>query len=214
MESYRIKSIIGEIADGIEALIERKVIRQDADVILYGLERHSFAMRTILANLGYHNIEGYISDDEVLVAQYQFDIKNFACRFLNREEDAINVWGVEERLKPFDDGALVLVASEKYAEAKSRLEALGYEENRHFYIVYDFEEKELEALFAGKKKMSLPEIQQTEKEILAYMDGQCRKHGLRYWVCGGTLLGTIRHKGFIPWMMTLTFFCPGGTTRN
>ncbi len=48
MESYRIKSIIGEIADGIEALIERKVIRQDADVILYGLERHSFAMRTII----------------------------------------------------------------------------------------------------------------------------------------------------------------------
>ncbi len=208
MESYRIKSIIGEIADGIEALIERKVIRQDSDIILYGLERHSFAMRTILANLGYHNIEGYISNNEALVAQYQFDIKNFACRFLNREEDAINVWGVEERLQPFDDGALVLVASEKYAEAKSRLEALGYEENRHFYIVYDFEEKELEALFAGMKKMSLPEIHQTEKEILAYVDGQCRKHGLRYWVCGGTLLGTIRHKGFIPWDDDIDIFLP------
>lgn len=208
MESYYLKSIIGEIANGIERLIEKKVIGHGSKVILYGLERYSFAMRTILVNLGYQIVEGYVSDDEELTAKYRFDIKNFACRFLNRVDDAINVWSVEERLVPFDRNALILVASEKYAEVKDRLETIGYEENVHFYTVYDFRERELEALFEGKIRMTLPEIQRTEKQILAYVDEICRKYSLRYWVCGGTLLGTIRHKGFIPWDDDIDIFLP------
>ena len=27
----------------------------------------------------------------------------------------------------------------------------------------------------------------------------CEKHGLKYWVAFGTMLGAVRHNGFIPW---------------
>lgn len=208
MECYYIKSLIGAIADGIELLIEKRVIRSDRRILLYGLERYSFAMRTILDNLGFHNIEGYLSENEELVAQYRLENKNFSCRFLNRETDMISIWGTEERLTPFDPNALILVAAGNYAEIKRRLEILGYEEKRHFYVVYDFREKELDELFLGKTRMTLLEIQQTEKGILSYVDMLSRKIGVRYWVCGGTLLGTIRHKGFIPWDDDIDIFMP------
>lgn len=36
-------------------------------------------------------------------------------------------------------------------------------------------------------------------EMLQYIDAVCTKHGIRYWLCSGTLLGAVRHGGFIPW---------------
>ena len=49
------------------------------------------------------------------------------------------------------------------------------------------------------KALTLQEIQKTELELLLKYDAVCREKGLRYSLGGGTLLGAIRHRGFIPW---------------
>lgn len=36
-------------------------------------------------------------------------------------------------------------------------------------------------------------------DLLEKFEDVCRRHGLRYFASGGTLLGAIRHKGYIPW---------------
>lgn len=49
------------------------------------------------------------------------------------------------------------------------------------------------------KRLSLEDIKKIELDILVQFDKFCKKNGFQYYLAGGTLLGAIRHKGFIPW---------------
>ena len=47
--------------------------------------------------------------------------------------------------------------------------------------------------------ISLREIQSLTLELLAEFDAFCEKNNIEYVLGGGSLLGAVRHKGFIPW---------------
>ena len=49
------------------------------------------------------------------------------------------------------------------------------------------------------KELTISEMRAVQLEMLDRLDKVCREHGLRYYLCGGTLLGAVRHKGYIPW---------------
>ncbi len=62
-------------------------------------------------------------------------------------------------------------------------------------------EKRLKDTFEKKLESDkkLRKLQKTELEILMELDRVCRKHNLRYYIVGGTLIGAVRTGGFIPW---------------
>ena len=48
-------------------------------------------------------------------------------------------------------------------------------------------------------KEQLAQLKQLELDMLQAFVEVCRQLGLTYYLLGGTLLGAVRHKGFIPW---------------
>ena len=50
-----------------------------------------------------------------------------------------------------------------------------------------------------KKEVTIQEIQSKLLEILLYFQKFCQENGLGFVLAGGTCLGAVRHKGFIPW---------------
>lgn len=49
------------------------------------------------------------------------------------------------------------------------------------------------------KKLECEQIQKIGLSILEKFDEYTKKHDLTYYMAGGTLLGAVRHGGFIPW---------------
>lgn len=49
------------------------------------------------------------------------------------------------------------------------------------------------------KEILTDEMRQIQLVILQFIDRTCRENNIEYSLGGGSLLGAIRHKGFIPW---------------
>ena len=51
----------------------------------------------------------------------------------------------------------------------------------------------------GNKQLTIEEVHALLLEMLCYIDRVCRKNNIMYFLSGGTAIGAIREKGFIPW---------------
>lgn len=49
------------------------------------------------------------------------------------------------------------------------------------------------------KNISIKESKKIQIEILIHVDSLCKKNNIKYFIDYGTLLGAVRHEGFIPW---------------
>ena len=67
--------------------------------------------------------------------------------------------------------------------------------NTAFYFINQY----LDVTKAPKAEGALRDLQLCDYALLRILDKVCERNNLTYWLDYGTLLGAIRHEGFIPW---------------
>lgn len=60
----------------------------------------------------------------------------------------------------------------------------------------------------SEKKLTIEEVKKLILNILIDFDSFCKANNLSYSLAGGTLLGAVRHKGFIPWDDDIDVYMP------
>ena len=79
---------------------------------------------------------------------------------------------------------------------------------RTMMLLWELYRKDGESLDEAKRRLvtDIPQAtgdqrlyQLASAQLLCEFDAFCAKHDLQYWLVSGTLLGAVRHGGFIPW---------------
>ena len=50
-----------------------------------------------------------------------------------------------------------------------------------------------------KRKIDSEELKTVQLGVLEHVDSFCRENNIKYFLCGGSMIGAVRHKGYIPW---------------
>ena len=73
-------------------------------------------------------------------------------------------------------------------------------------IFRPFEPRKVERRVAEKRTKALSERQQRLLHLAAYIDAVCEEHEIWYSLAAGSVLGAVRHRGFIPWDNDMDIF--------
>lgn len=169
----------------LDELIENNIFRDKniimfgtskiAGMIIYYLKIHEIKINNIIDND--KKRQGEIIFGSLVIAPEQLDIT-------------------------YRKDTIILIASYYQNEMIQQLKDMGYEEEKNIIKVIDLPFLMNDYSFvdrSGFKIMEIEEVRKKQLNILKHLKEVSKRNGLRYFLSGGTLLGAIRHKGYIPW---------------
>lgn len=118
-----------------------------------------------------------------------------------------------ELVKSIKEHSVFLFSSRFNREITKQLVSLNVAQENIFALSTEVKDgimmvPEIKNKISRCERMNLEEMQQTEFHLLEILDQYCRINHLRYFLAGGTLIGAVRHHGFIPWDDDIDVYMP------
>lgn len=170
-------------------------IYESRKIVLFGTSNISEMAISYLQEKGLY-IDAIIDNDRKKQGEIIYGVK------IHKPEEYVN-----SQTEPY----VILVASTFEKIMIKQLEDLGCVLGDTIYRIVDYEQIMNDFSHVdrqGYRELTQDELKQGELEILIKLKEVCQAHGLRYYLSSGTMLGAVRHKGYIPWDDDIDVFMP------
>ena len=122
--------------------------------------------------------------------------------------EGVTAYKPEALLCPYDENILIFIGTPYFDEMSKQVQTLGYDKENHIFRFFNPQEMMKRYSLCDLKEVTIEESKRIQIDILNYIREICEKNGLKYYLAYGTLLGAVRHKGFIPWDDDIDIYMP------
>ena len=154
----------------------------------YIIREHYLTHNGYLEILFYNGITGFISMGIFVLSFFMSMVKRI---FRNKKEDLVD----KDLLSIIMILMVILVSNLFLSSTFYGISLLGiilFLMAGYFYSIVSTDKSNF-------KKLDIDEIKEIELGVMDYIHNICKEKGINYSLAYGSLLGAVRHKGFIPW---------------
>ena len=154
----------------------------------YIIKEHYLTHNGYLEILFYNGLAGFISMGIFVLSFFILMVKRI---FRDKKEDLVN----KDLLSIFMILMVILVSNLFLSSTFYGISLLGiivFLMAGYFYSIVSTDKSNF-------KKLDIDEIKEVELGVMDYIHNICREKGINYSLAYGSLLGAVRHRGFIPW---------------
>lgn len=154
----------------------------------YIIKEHYLTHNGYLEILFYNGLAGFISMGIFVLSLFISMVKRI---FRDKKEDLVN----KDLLSIVMILMVILVSNLFLSSTFYGISLLGiilFLMAGYFYSIVSTDKSNF-------KKLDIDEIKEVELGVMDYIHNICREKGINYSLAYGSLLGAVRHRGFIPW---------------